>query len=94
MPEERLPKKPLVRRSLRAIVAAYYYWGTGRGRRGGRPSLKEVARQFDMPKSTIGEWVAEFGRWDKEVIAAAQRFKLRVPDSAASFRAVKDAVVR
>ena len=47
-----------------------------------------------MPKSTIGEWVAEFGRWDKEVIAAAQRLELRVPDSAANFRAVVDAVVR
>ena len=94
MPQERLPKKLLVRRSLRAIVAAHYYWGTGSGRRGGRPSLNEIARQFNMPKSTIGEWVAEFGRWDKEVIAAAQRFALRVPDNAASLGAVEDAVVR
>ena len=40
-----------------------------------------------MPKSTIGEWVAEFGRWDKEVIAAATRFELRLPPGA-KFRTV------
>ena len=79
MPQEKLPKKPLVRRSLCAIVAAYDYCGSGWGRPGDRPSIQEVARQFNMPKSTIGEWVAEFGRWDKEVIAAAQRFGVRSP---------------
>ena len=31
MPQEKLPKKPLVRRSLRAIVAAHYHWGDGPG---------------------------------------------------------------
>ena len=53
-----------------------------------------MAKLLKMPKSTIEEWVAEFGRRDKEMIAAAQRFELRVPGSAPDFRAAEDAVVR
>ena len=35
------------------------------GRRGGRPILAEVAWLLGMQKSTMGQWIAEFGRWDK-----------------------------
>lgn len=62
MPQEKLPRKPVVRRSLWAIVPAYYYWGSGRGLPGGRPSFKEVSKQFNMPKSPIGGRVEESGR--------------------------------
>ena len=47
-------KKPLARRSISAIVAAHYYWGRA-GVAVGAASLNEVAKQFNMPKSTIGE---------------------------------------
>ena len=69
------------------MVAAHYFWGSGRGRPGGRPSLSEVARLFDIPKSTVGDWVDEFDAWDAEVIAAATRFELRLPPGA-KFRTV------
>ena len=65
MPQERLPKKPLVRRGLRAFVAAYYYWGTGRGRRGGRPILAGGSLAVGDAEIYDGQWIAELGRWDK-----------------------------